>query len=238
MQRNPLSFAKLTLALLTAVTASAASAETIDVSFTRLSGMTGVEGTAVFMADLSSLPFSHIQSITLVDSNSGIGGSPGAFSGFDLDAIKLSTVYASNASDASLAPGLDVFDFTPAGTLFTPGAQRSPADAKLNGTDGTGSYVDSAFASLNQFDAVWFAEGSVSLGDGGSIAFNLTEPVLVSGLYLYVGEVSGDPGEALNGRLLISNLPAVPEPSVQALMLVGFLGVACAANRRRKQKAA
>lgn len=217
---------------LAAVHGQSASAQPIGVDFVRLSGSVA-QGTAVFRADLSSIALSEIRSITLIDSDSGTGGSPGQYSGFDLDAIKLSTTLATSAAQASGAIGLDVFDFRPSGTLFTPGTQRAPVNPKLNGTDPTGLNVDPTWATLASFDAVWFGTGSVTLGDGGRVAFNLTSPVSTSGLYLYIGEVSGDPGEAIAGSLLVSALP-VPEPSTSTLILMGSLLVAGAARHRRR----
>ncbi|WP_326537169.1 PEP-CTERM sorting domain-containing protein [Pseudorhodoferax sp.] len=219
--------ARTLLACCTSAIAATAGAAAVSVSFTPLTGMTGVDGTAVFRADLSGLSMSTIQSIRLIDSNSGLGGSVGAYSGFDLDAIKLSTTFATTAAEASGAVGLSVFDFSPSGTFFTPGTQRPPAAAKLNGTDAGGTQVDAAFATLDQFDAIWFGAGSITLGDGGEIAFNLDLPVPTTGLYLYVGEVSGDPGEALSGTLLVSSDPVdpnpVPEPATLPLIAVGLL---------------
>ena len=69
--------------------AGAAQAASVPVTFERLSGLSGFSGTSVFRADLSGLGLTDIASITLFDSNSKQGGSPGAFSGFDLDAIML-----------------------------------------------------------------------------------------------------------------------------------------------------
>lgn len=208
-------------AMLLTLSATSVSAETVNVSFSRLSGLSGVNGTAIFVADLSALSISEIQSITLIDSNSRVGGSSGAYSGFDLDAIKLSNTLATTAAGASAATGLNVFNFSPSATLFTPGTQRPTAAPKLNGTDASGLNVDASFATLSQFDAIWFGAGSVTLGDGGRISFNLTTPTSTAGLYLYVGEVSGDPGEALAGSLLVSNQPAVPEPSSLLMLLAG-----------------
>lgn len=210
----------------------AAQAETVEVGFTRLTGLAGVNGTAIFRADLSGLTLAEIQSITLIDSNSRTGGSPGQYSGFDLDAIKLSTAFATTASGASAATSLAAFDFSPAGTFLTPGTQRAPADAKLHGTDASGAAVDAAFATLGSFDAVWFGTGSVTLGDGGRISFNLSTPVSTAGLYLYIGEVSGDPGESIAGSLLVSSAP-VPEPSTYSLLLGGLGAAGYMARRRR-----
>lgn len=191
--------------------ASTSHAESVAISLTRLSSSVA-QGTAIFRADLTSVGFEDLLSITLVDSNSMIGGSSGQYSGFDLDAIKLSRTFATTASQASNAVGIDEFDFSTSGTIFNPGTQRAPANPKLNGTDGTGLAVDPSFATLDDFDAIFFGTGSVTLGDGGSITFNLNNEVSTDSLYLYLGEVSGDPGEALDGTLLVSDATVVPLP--------------------------
>lgn len=213
--------------------ASAAHADVATVSFTKLTGLAGVQGTTIFRADLSALSFDTIQSITLIDSNSQSGGSPGAFSGFDLDGIKLSTTLANTAAQASAAAALPGFDFSPANTLFTPGTQRSPVAAKLFGTDASGLNVDPAMATLSQFDSNWFTSGEVTLGDGGKISFNLTAPISTAGLYLYIGEVGGSLGENVSGTLIVSSQP-VPEPEALAL-LVGGLGLLPFLSRKRRQ---
>ncbi|MEM8494449.1 MAG: hypothetical protein AAF916_03695 [Planctomycetota bacterium] len=176
---------------------------TETIGLTRLTGLAGPSGsgTAIFRADLSTLAADQVFSIRLFDSGSGLGGSSGQYSGFDLDAIRISTTFATTAGQASLAPGLDVFDFSPAGTTLTPGTQRPPADPKLNGTDPTGLNVDPALATLGDFDGIFFGTGSVTLGDAGSIAFDLTSPVPTAGTYIYLGELSGDPGEEIAGVL-------------------------------------
>ncbi|MBL8494978.1 MAG: PEP-CTERM sorting domain-containing protein [Rhodocyclaceae bacterium] len=212
--------------------AGAAQAASVPVTFERLSGLSGFSGTSVFRADLSGLGLTDIASITLFDSNSKQGGSPGAFSGFDLDAIMLSTTRATAASQMSGLVTLPAFDFTTAGTAFTAGTQRAPVAPKLSGTDATGLNVDPAAATLGQFDAVSFTSGSVSLGDGGSITFHLNAPVSTAGLYLYVGEVGNTPGENLGG-VFVASAP-VPEPSTWALTLAG-LGLCSVFLRRRRQ---
>lgn len=212
----------------------AVQAADIPLSFVQLTG-TVAQGTTIFRADLSGLSMEDIASIRLTDSNSQLGGSPGAFSGFDLDAIKISSTLAATAGDASAALGLNVFDFSPTGTLFSPGTQRAPAAPKLNGTDASGTQVDAAFATLGAFDAVFFAEGSVTLGDGGSIGFNLSSPVDGDGLYLYVGEVGLGAGEGLDALITVSTTPitpSIPEPGTYALMGLGLLGLAAASRRR------
>jgi hypothetical protein len=207
------------------------------VSFTQLSGLVGglPAFTAVFKADLSGVGLGQIQSITIQDNSFGLGGAPGQFSGFDLDAIKLSTTNCTDAACAATASGLSVFDFV-AGALFTPGAQRAPADPKLFGTGPAGNTIDNSVATLAAFDGnattdIPGAFGFVSLGDGGRVTFNLTSPVSTAGLYLYIGEV-GNNGEVAAGSITVSGSP-VPEPGT--LTLVG-LAMAAAAGWSRKRR--
>lgn len=79
---------------------------------------------------------------------------------------------------------------------------------------------------------MFFRTGSVTLGDVGKIAFNLTSPVSPTGLYIYIGEVSGSPGEDIAGSLLVSTAP-IPEPSTSALCAVGIAGMYAIRRRRR-----
>ena len=213
-------------------------AEAVPVTLTKLSGLTGAVGgeTAVFSASLNALAGSFA-AIVIRDSGSTVGGAPGQFSGFDLDSIKLSFTNCSTAACAQTAVGLNVFDFSGGATVFTPGTQRAPADAKLFGTTASGSSVNNAVATLGAFDAVSStgadATGFISLGDGGQLAFNLTALTSTANLFLYIGEV-GDNGEvaASSISLLDTPVPAIPEPSTVALMLLGLGGLAVAAKRR------
>ncbi len=214
-----------TAALLLSVS-SANATTTINANFVQLTGETGgtPAQTGVFRSDLSNTNF-EINSLTLTDSNSGIGGLPGQFTGFDLDGIKLSTSLITDASQINNLPSLDVFDFSPNGTFFTPGQQQKPIDAALFGT--VSSYIDNSVATLNKFDANSSPDnafGFVSLGDGGKIGFNLKKPVRNLGsLYLYIGE-AGNNGESASAQIVISNTPVnVPEPAnITALTLVAI----------------
>lgn len=237
---NILTLSLATVAM-TLMSAYSATAGTLNLNFTKLQGLTGNNSglTGVYRADLSNLGF-DISSIAITDSNSEKGGQPGKFSGFDLDAIKISNVLVNNAADAKNLSGLNVFDFTSSGTLFTPGTQRSPADSTgLFGT--TGGMIDNSVATLQNFDASPTADanafGFVSLGDGGKIVFNLKNAIsTTSPLYLYIGEV-GDNGEVVNGQITVSDKPLeVPEPT--SLAAVSLLGIYFAASRRKKTKAA
>ena len=134
------------------------------------------------------------------------GGSPGKFTGFDLDAIRLSNKLITKATDVNLATPIDVFDFSPVGTIFTPGTQRSPIDPSIPDLDGTiNGYINNGTANLAEFDNRNDG-GSVSLGDNGKVGFNLTTPVPTDKqpLYLYVGEAS-DNGETPDGLITASN---------------------------------
>lgn len=216
--------------------ALASAAQAVPVALTKLSGVTGgtLAGTAVYKADLSTIGLSTILSIGIRDNSSGLGGATGQFSGFDLDAIKLSTTDCADAACAKTAVGLSVFDFL-AGVVFTPGVQRAPADPKLFGTDASGTAVDDAVASLGLFDGESTTGpgvfGFLSMGDNGAIDFNLTAATSTSGLFLYIGEV-GDNGEVAAGSIIVRDTTSLPEPAGMALF--GLLAAGAATLRRRR----
>jgi len=96
----------LKLALIgTSVTALCSAPCTVSaapVTFTKLTGATGGSpaATAVYRADLSAVGLAEILSISIMDNSFGLGGAPGQFSGFDLDAIILSASSVDSASEA------------------------------------------------------------------------------------------------------------------------------------------
>ena len=213
-----------------------ASAGAVPVTFTQLTGATGASAdTAVLKADLSGVGLAGILAIGIRDGGSLLGAS-GSRSGFDLDAIKLSTTNCSDAACAASAAGLSVFNFT-SGIVFMPGSQRAPVDPKLFGTDAAGTGVDNSVATLGAFDtvsttSVSTSTGFLSLGDDGAIDFNLTAPVATSGLFLYVGEGGSNTGangihETLSSDVLVSSTPVtVPEPGTLALLALSLGGLA------------
>lgn len=222
------------------ISPTSASATTVNLSFAKLTGITGGSpaGTAVYKASLDGLGLSSIQSITIADNSFGLGGSPGQFSGFDLDAIVLSTTSITSALSTGTLSLLDVFDYGSA--IFSPGTQRAPLDPKLFGTGISGNTVDNLVATLGLFDgnsttAIPGADGFISMGDGGVLSFNLSSLVSTTGLYLYIGEV-GDNGEVASGNISISDRPVnpVPEPSTFVLLGAGLAGLAAMGIRRRK----
>lgn len=202
---------------LTLISGNNAIAATVNLNFTKLTGLTGgsPQGTAIYRAELTGIGF-DLNSITILDNSSGLGGATGQFTGFDLDGIILSNTSVNNASGVNSITSLNVFNFNPGGTFLTPGIQRNPTDPKLFGTTASGNSVDNSVATLESFDgnsttAIPGADGFVSLGDNGKIAFNLTSTVSTSSpLFLYIGEV-GDNGEVASGSIIVSSSP-VPEP--------------------------
>ena len=209
------------------------------VSFVKLTGLVGsapAVGTAVYKGDLGTLSGSFA-AVVINDNSSGLGGATGQFTGFDLDAIKISMTDCADAACAAAAPGLGLFDFV-SGVVFTPGTQRAPADAKLFGTGPGGNTLDNAVATLGSFDAVSLtdasATGFISLGDDGSIAFNLNALTETTGLFLYIGEV-GDNGEVAASNIALLQNP-VPEPETYALLLSGLGFVGWFARRQRRTR--
>lgn len=71
---------------------------------------------------------------------------------------------------------LAVFDFNAAAMRLTPGPQRPPVAPNLQGT--TNGLIDASVATLSAFDYNGSNNaGFVTLGDGGSIGFDLSAPV-------------------------------------------------------------
>jgi len=222
-----------------------AGATSVALSFNQLTGTTPL-ATGVYRADLAGIGLSNLASITVRDAG-GSAGSPGIWSGYDLDAIKLSEDFCLTAACASTATAISLFDFVN-NVIFTPGTLDATAlvgltGTCLQGTSGGGCDVDDSSATLGLFDGTYSGNGTagspnagsgwLSLGRGGVVSFNLTSLLALGTHYLYVGEV-GDNGETLRGLVEVSDIPsAVPVPAAVWLFgtaLVGFFGM----SRRRR----
>lgn len=197
------------------VICSATTSHAVPITLSPLSGLVGGSpaNTVVFKGDLSGLSsvgLSSLQSITITDNSGLTGGAVGQFSGFDLDAIKISTMNCSDASCAAAAPSVASFNFS--APVLVPGQQREPTDPTLFGTTGGGTSVNNSVATLQSFDGNSTtdatAAGFVSLGDGGGIGASLTSPLATSTpLFLYFGEV-GNNGEVAVAQAFGTTAPA------------------------------
>lgn len=195
------------------------------VTFTKLSGLTGgtLAGTAVYKADLSAFAGQSFASISIADASGGLGGAPGQFSGFDLDAVFFSTVDCADAACAKAAVVTPLLDYT--AMVFTAGGQRPPTDPALFGSNASLT-VNNAIATLGAFDGESSTAtpfGFLSMGDNGVLSINFFAATDISALRLYIGEV-GDNGEVgLSSITLSPN--RVPEPGTLALMAGGLLAL-------------
>lgn len=171
-------------------------------------------GATIYRADLSGLGV-DIQSLLLGDRSAGFGGSGGKASGFDIDAVVLSTQKVDNftslaAFNSSMVLSrLDVFDFDVANTRYRPGSQRPGSSQYPNERDLLGAEneaPDFGKSTLDTVDSAGFgAGGALALGDGGELGLDLRAPVSTDGpLYLYVVESGGINGERLTTGLTAS----------------------------------
>lgn len=213
-------FQAFAIAAATALTAGSVHAATVNPVFTDEGlNTTTAQSTRLYRADLTGLGLDQIAAIKIIDSNSGVGGSPGAYSGFDLDAIFLDV----DGDATTLGDQVYASSFLFSAGTLRPGGLPSPTAGPTSGSSSATS-IDEPFATLNAIDAIWFGTGSLTLGDGGTLTALFAPDVLVGpSLYLFVGEVSGDPGENVSGLIEVSDTPpAVPLPASALLLLSGF----------------
>jgi len=191
-----------------------------------------IGGTQVQRVDLLGAGVSTINTIVLRDISAGVGGDPGVFSGYDLDAVFLDR-------DGNLATTGDQFAFT--NLVFTGGAIRGGAagDQMPSNLNDIGTYfgthfgggVDNSVVTLDTFDGVnsastLNADGFLSMGDGGVIVLSFADIPVLSGLYLFVGEVGGQ------GEKLQVEISQVPLPGAVWLLLSAIAALFGVGRRR------
>ena len=215
--------------------ASAVTLDPVDVGFVAPTAT----GTLVQRVDLTLVGSPTISTLTLRDISAGIGGDPGVFSGYDLDAVFLDR-------DGDISTTGDQFAFT--SLAFTGGAIRGGAAADqlpsaLNdigqyfGTNNAGQIVPfgpgggSLDATLGLFDGVnsastLNADGFLSMGDGGELVLTFANIAVAGGLYLIIGEVGGQ------GEKLQVEVSQVPLPGAVWLLLSAIAALFGISRRR------
>lgn len=164
-------------------------------------------GLSYYRVDLSQGGLKWISSITIQD-DGVLSGSPGQYSGFDLDHVTLGGL----TGDPAVALGLaqdGTFDFSTNGVVFQPGFQSGASTRpNLYGTS-EGNLYD-PFLSSPQVAG----KGSFSLGESGKVTFLLTKTLDTAGQYLYLADSGGNEEGAY---VLLSEAPA-PAPSIFKLV--------------------
>lgn len=206
--------------VLTMLSGFSTTASAVVISMTDL-GSSG--GSTIFGADLNALGITSLSSVSIIDDNDGVGGASGIFSGADIDAVFLD-------ADGSLATAGD--RTFASSFLYSAGTVRATSNTSMqpNATHPgplfgalDASTIDAATATLNVFDGVSiadvdFADGFLTLGDGGSLSALFSPDVTVSGmLYLIVGEVGQN--ESLGADVRVNE---VPGPASILVFLAGL----------------
>jgi hypothetical protein len=194
----------------------------------------GVVGqTTVFKASLTGI--SSISNGIVIDSNSGLGGSPGVFSGFDLDFVWLDV--DGNFATTGDRVFASSYSFTTGTVRPTTDPNFQPTAARPGPTFGStaANSIDAGLATLSTLDAFFSVPststsfGFLTLGDGGSLAFAF-DPAVALGpnSALFLGEVGNSPGEFVSANVSIN----VPEPGSLLLLGLGILGLALVRRQR------
>jgi len=197
----------------------------------------------VYGGALAGLGLTDIATITVVDDGTEVGGAPGIFSGFDVDAIFL---------DVDGNPYTAADRYYADSYLFTAGSTRDPGGntAWEANTDHPGptfgsldaGTIDMATATLETLDGVSVADvdvadGFLTLGDGGTLILSFDPAVPVSAtLMLLVGEVGGQVGEELGAYVMVSDTPITPAPDAGMTVVLLGLGVIGLAGFGRRSR--
>lgn len=190
----------------------------------------GDYGTVIQSADMSLAGVSTITSVTITDISGGLGGDPGMFSGFDMDAVILDR-------DGNVNTTGD--QFTPVAIAFTQGTVRpgAPVFQQPHADQGPlfglepGGAIDPAASTLTQFDGVNIshrdnADGFLSMGDGGILVLTFAGISVDGGLFLLFGDVGGQ------GEQVRVDVGAVPLPAA-AWLFLSAVALLLGMSRRR-----
>lgn len=189
-------------------------------------GQTGDTGvTRVYLGDIE---LSQIRSIRIEDDNF-ISGGTGIVSGYDLDYATFSTEFTSSAyNSASLNTNLINFNSANfSGGYLQPVSSNHPSEwngSILQGSnaDGTVDASNITFSILDGQNDIPAANEDIdglSLGEGGTISFDLFEPLnITSDLYLYLADIGGGND---GYRVVISDSFQNSSPSEEGVTLYG-----------------
>ncbi len=197
----------------------------------------GTAGTLLQRVDLAAAGLTTINTIVLTDISGGVGGEPGIFSGYDLDAVFLD-------ADGDITTTGDQIAFT--SLAFTGGTIRPTGDVNQmpSNLNNYGQYFGTTFAgdiagfgtgqsaTLDTFDASntasrLTANGFLSLGDGGEVVLTFADILVGDSMFLVFGEVGGQ------GEMLQVSVPSqVPLPGAVWLLLSGIAALFGVSRRR------
>ncbi len=208
-------------ALLLTLATSAASADiiplTIDMDF-----YAQISQTAVWSAELSADFITTISGVRVTDLQR-MGGSDGAFSGFDIDLLLFDVDGDLETTDDQIQP------FTGLATYIEAGKIRNPATTTYKAAGGLfglteGGLIDHSEATLGTLDghyeplalATETSGGFVTLGDGGSLtaAFPLFSLMDLDSVHLFVG----DAGINDEGLSSVVDIEFVTAPNVGSVV--------------------
>lgn len=223
----------LLLSLILGLLSLPLAAANVPITFTN----EGVEGqTGIFRGSLSETGLSQLGLISIVDSNSGIGGSPGVFSGFDLDFVFLD-LDGNYATQGDRIFG-ETFTFLTGDIRPTRDPAFQPTATRPGPTFGSSAVntIDHTLSTLDTRDGFFPSSlhtdnvfGDLSLGDGGSITVGLASPVTLSGSEaVFIGDTGNN--ELVSANVTVS---PIPEPASLAMWCIGLLSLGVWVNLRR-----
>lgn len=195
--------------------------------------------TTIYKASFGGSGAASVGTVVISDSNSQTGGSPGVFSGFDLDFLWLDVDGDFNTAGDRI--GAAFYNFSTGTTRATADPNFLPTAGRPGPTFGSSAantidpnlstlgILDGDFTSGVSTDLVF---GWLTFGDGGVLKATFFPSVaLNANSALFFGEVGTGLGEQLRASV---ELEAVPEPGSWAALMLGLGGLSYAVSRRRR----